>query len=444
MADTPGKDKPSNDPKTTKSGPVKPPVLEGTARPASTSKPDDKAAEIKATDSKPPETKPVSPAAAVATSTPPLSGTSKSDKPFATTAADKPKPFDKVEQAKSTSAKPEGSGAAPWLGGVVGGVIGLGAAYGLAMLGLWPAAPQQAPVTDPRITQLSTAVPEIQTVANTVQDELATLTTRVGKLETSAATQPASSANTGASTELTQQLASLSERVDALAATPAAAPADSGLSDAVSSLKSELDALKQQLSTNTSQLADAEGRIGQLASSAQKQVDVASVARLPLILTALENAFEAGRPYETELAALRQAQPDLVVPEAVAGRAASGLPRPDDVARRLEDALPAMLAGRPADANGGWQDATANWFRGVIAMRPSGAIEGDGPDAIVARLEAAVAARDFAKAETEMEALPTSMRNAAGSVATDIATLAAADTFLADRRGAALNQGAGV
>ncbi len=67
-------------------------------------------------------------------------------------------------------------------------------------------------------------------------------------------------------------------------------------------------------------------------------------------------------------------------------------------------------------------------------MRPAGAVEGDGPDATIARLEAAVARRDFTAAQTELQALPETMRNAAGSVAADIESLAAAETFLGQLR----------
>src|SRR5690606_33460503 len=97
-----------------------------------------------------------------------------------------------------------------------------------------------------------------------------------------------------------------------------------------------------------------------------------------------------------------------------------------------------MLAGRPASEGANWQDAAAGWFRGLIAMRPADAVEGDSPDAVVARLEAAVDRRDFLAAETELAALPDSMRRAAEAFAADIASLAAAQAFLGQLRAHAL------
>lgn len=79
-----------------------------------------------------------------------------------------------------------------------------------------------------------------------------------------------------------------------------------------------------------------------------------------------------------------------------------------------------------------------DWVRGIIAMRPTGDVDGQGVDAGIARLEAAVARRDFAAARDELNALPATMQASAGDVATDIARLADAQAFLAQLRDAAL------
>ena len=64
--------------------------------------------------------------------------------------------------------------------------------------------------------------------------------------------------------------------------------------------------------------------------------------------------------------------------------------------------------------------------------------EGATPEAIVSRLEAAVGRRDFAGATALLDQLPEAMQAAAGSVGTDIRTLAAADGFIAILRARAL------
>lgn len=408
MADDTGKDMPATEPKGTdksagKSGAVKPPVLEGTARPA---------AGVKAA-------------------------------PHTDTGKAEGKPGDKAAamQAKSRP-EPEGEAAGggnAWLAGLLGGVLGLGAAYGLAWYGLWPTAPQPAVPADPRLAQFATAIPELETVTSTVQDELSTLTSRVGAVESRLAEAQDGPATT-ADPALAEQLAALSARLDEIVA------ATGGENDTalVAQLQTDLSALREEAANTRAQLEEARAQVSALAQSTQDTAGAeAATIRLPLIFSGLETAFDSGRSYETELSALRQAVPGIVVPEALSARAATGLPRPEMVAAQVQAALPDLLAGRPASADANWQEATADWFRGLVAMRPAGAVEGDTPDAMVARLEAAVARRDFVAAQRELAALPDTMQRGAEPFAADIASLAAAQSFLADLRQQVLTGEAG-
>ncbi|MBB4053491.1 hypothetical protein GGR20_003151 [Devosia subaequoris] len=408
MAETTGKQTPDTDPKATdkpadktagKSGPVRPPVLEGTAKPTG--------------------------GTSSAEATKPTAGSTKPNKPAPASSA----------KTKSEPAPASGGSGGIWLAGLVGGALGLGAAYGLAWYGLWPTPEQAAPPADPRLAQFASAIPELETVTGTLQDELSTLTGRVGAIESSLADQPTSAIDTS-NLVTTEDLAALSARLDELSA---GATSDTAAPENLSAIEAELSALRASAEQTTAQLAQARDELAALAQSTREDAgNGVAAARLPLIFSSLESAFDAGRPYETELAALRQAQPDYLVPEAIAGRAATGLPQPGTIARQLDAVLPDMLAGRPAGTDANWQDASLDWFRGLVAMRPTGPVEGDSPDAIIARLEAAIAARDFSAAQSEMEALPASMRAAAGDLADDIAHLAAADEFLAQLRESAL------
>lgn len=395
MADLTGKDTPSPDPKnSSKTGPVKPPVLEGTVRPTG--------------------------------------GSAKTETGPAEKSA--PKPAPKPSPAAAGEAPASGGGAA-WLAGLLGGAIGLGAAYGLAWFGLWPQPVVTPPPADPRIAQLATVLPELETVTGTVQDELSKLTARVATLETTQ-TPAAAAAPATADPAVTEQLAAFASRLDALTQNASADP------ETLAAFQADLAALRDQVKAAETQLAAAQQQIIALSETADSSAsEGAAAVRLPLIFSALEDAFTSGRPYETELAALRQALPDLLVPESVAGRATTGQPRPDVVQTSLTAALPDILAGRPIDAQAGWQGATLDWFRGLVAMRPSGAVEGDGPDAVVARLESAVAARDFATAMDEIEALPDPMKVGAQRIMPDIESLASAQTFLAQLRQQALSAG---
>ncbi len=406
MADTKcGDSKPTETkPGETRTGPVKPPVLDLKARETGADKPEPKA-----------ESKPeIRPAAAKEPA--------------------RPRP---PETAPASGGF--GFGAA-----IVGGVLGLAAAYGLAWFGMWPTTPAPVAAADPRVAQLAAAIPELETVTQTTQTELAALNQRIGALETAEPAAPAT-ATAAAPADLSgveADIAALATRIDSLAATPAPA-ADTGATDA---LRTELAGLTTRLDELAARLGTAEAGLRTLdttmtqttATLADQPSDIGAVLRLPLILSGFETAFATGRPFATELGALRAAVPDADVPTAIANKAEAGLVRPDVIASRFATVLPAMLAGRPADADAQWQDGALDWFRSVIALRPTGEIEGDTPEALMSRLEGAIARRDFVTAETLLASLPAPMLAAGQDVPALIAEQAEATRFLDALRASAL------
>ncbi|SEQ24891.1 Uncharacterized conserved protein [Devosia sp. YR412] len=409
MADTTGNDpkpasgKPEASKPETKSGAVKPPVLDLKAR----------------------ET-----------------GSSSTAKAEPAPAASKPAPSDKPKLAepKPAPVTPVPSANFPIAATVAGGVLGLAAAYGLAWAGLWPSAPAPAPTADPRIASFASAIPELETVTQTTQSELAALNQRIGALEDSASTGTTTAETAPVDlAPIETEIATLSERVDSLAN----APADTG----VDAVRTELAALTSRIDEIAARIGTAEAGLRTLdttvsettATLASQPGDIGAVLQLPLILSGFETAFANGRPYATELAALRAATPGAAIPTAIANAAETGLPRPDVIARRFAEELPAMLAGKPADPNAQWQDGALDWFSSAIALRPTGEIEGDSPEAVMSRLEGAIARRDFASAETLLTALPAPMVTAGEDVPALIATQAEAGRFLDTLRSRALS-----
>ena len=387
----------------TKSGPVKPPVLDLKAR---------ETGKVEAEAPKP------TPAAA---STAPKDATSR---PSAVKAP-----------AREESTGGFGIGAA-----LVGGLLGLAAAYGLAYLGYWPSAPVPATQADPRLAQFGSAIPELQTVTQTTQSELAALNQRVAGLEKAGGSPVASApADLGG---LEADVAALTARVEGLGTAPdnAVAPADiEALKTAIAAIDAQLAELGARVGTNEAAVRTVESSVtATSAALAQQPADVGAVLQLPLILSGFESAFATGRPYETELAALRAAALSVEVPTDIANGATTGLARPDVIEAKFQAVLPAMLAGRPANPEAGWQDGALDWLRSAIALRPTGELPGDEPEAVASRLEGAIARRDFAAAETLMAALPEPMRAAAGDVPGLIHSQAEAAKFLEALRSQAL------
>ena len=388
----------------TKSGPVKPPVLD-----------------LKARETGKAEAEVPKPASAAA----PTEPKDTASKPGAAKA---PVP------AESTSGF--GIGAA-----LVGGLLGLAAAYGLAYLGYWPSAPVPAVQADPRLAQFGSAIPELQTVTQTTQSELAALNQRVAGLE-KAGGAPVASAPTGDVGTIQADIAALTARVDGLGTAPdnVIAPADiEALKTAIAGIDAQLAELGARVGSNEAAVRTVESSVSATSAAlAEQPADVGAVLQLPLVLSGFESAFATGRPYETELAALRAAALNVEVPTDIANGATTGLTRPDIIEAKFQAVLPAMLAGRPANPDAGWQDGALDWLRSAIALRPTGELPGDEPEAVASRLEGAIARRDFATAETLMAALPEPMRAAAGDVPALIHSQAEAARFLEALRTQAL------
>jgi hypothetical protein len=391
-------------PSETKSGPVKPPVLDLTAR--ETGKPESESA-------KPEAAKPAEPKDAAPKSTP----------------AKTPVPAEPEREFAFGAA-------------IAGAVLGLAAAYGLALLGYWPSAPAPVVQADPRLAQLGSAIPELQTVTQTTQSELAALNARVAGLEKAGGTAVASAPPVDLG-GIQADIAALSARVEGLGAAPAnaVAPADiAALKTDLVGFGTRLDELGARIGTTEAGVRTLETSVSATSAAlAEQPSDVGAVLQLPLVLSGFESAFATGRPYETELAALRAAVPTAGIPTDIANGATTGLTRPDVIASQFAAVLPAMLAGRPANPDAGWQDGALDWLRSAIALRPTGELPGDDPEAVVSRLEAAIARRDYPAAETLMSSLPGPMQAAAGDVPALIHTQAEAGKFLEALRTQALN-----
>ena len=251
---------------------------------------------------------------------------------------------------------------------------------------------------------------------------------------------------------LEAQVASLEDRIAAIGAGASGADATalaqtiSGLESGVGEVRAALDVLSRRTAAAEQSVAALRGDVDATKSAIAAQTsmigssDIGPAVRLPLMVSGVESAFANGRPFSAELAGLSTLLADLAVPDAIRAAAPAGLPRPDAVAARFTEAVPAILAGRTGDGSGDLTQDAIDWAKGLLALRPVEETEGATPEAVVSRLEAAVGRRDFVAAAALLDELPAPMQAAAGSVGTDIRTLAAADGFIATLRSRALEQ----
>lgn len=415
-----------------KSGPVKPPVIELTAREAE------------------------KPAAAT-------TARGKAAEAAEATAAEAPAAAEEPVRP-APPPRPQARLAMPWsaisIAAVAGALLGAGLVYGL---GNWLPLPNQRPmIADPaaRLDATDSSLNDIKTRLAAIEEQSkrtqVSLDATIAQLDGGLAEVRQAIAAVPAAAEpvdlapLETQLKGLEDRLTAIGAGASSADAAalaktiSSIETGIAELRTQLTALDQRVAATDNAISGLKGDVSatQTAISTQNQTlggaDLGPAVRLPLMVSGLETAIANGRPFAAELAGLKALLPDLAVPGPVEASAAEGLPRPDAVATQFTAAVPNVLAGRAAVSTGDMGEDALEWMKGLLALRPVGEVAGDTPEAIVSRLEAAVGRHDFKAAAELLAQLPPAMQAGAGSTGADITKLAAAEGFVTELRSRAL------
>lgn len=292
------------------------------------------------------------------------------------------------------SAERRGSGAGAFFGMVLGGALVFAAGFGVAryMPDILPAL-GTAPAVDTSAIDARLADMEGRLAALPAPDTA--LADRVAALES------APQADTAA---LEQRLAELESRI-------AQTGGSGGGVDpaALDALRAEVEALKSggPAAAQAGKLAaEAEARLAEVRDAAdalRAETEAAAAAtRRAAALTRLSAALESGAPYG---AALEDVGGDI--PPVLADAAQSGLP----TLASLQDSFPqaarqALDAAIQADMGAGWTERVGNFLRVQTGARSLEPREGDDPDAILSRAEAAVNAGDLPAALAEVATLP--------------------------------------
>ncbi|MEM6758914.1 MAG: hypothetical protein AAF601_05495 [Pseudomonadota bacterium] len=259
------------------------------------------------------------------------------------------------------------------IGGVVAGAIGF--FIGLA----------QGPEVDD--TALQNAVARINALEETV-DNLPTpqapevpQIVDLSPLEATIATQA-------------ETIAALSARVERLATTPASdgtVPA-AAFEDALAEMRAAAEMQQNEIAALLSEAEEAR--------AAARTAAQASIARTAV--TQITAALETGAPFADALATLADTG-QVEVPEALSASSADGVQPLAQLQSSITDAArDALFTARSAQDTGG----LASFFERQLGARSVTPREGDDPDAILSRIEAAVRAGDLGTAIDEANALP--------------------------------------
>jgi hypothetical protein len=200
-------------------------------------------------------------------------------------------------------------------------------------------------------------------------------------------------------TGLTRRLADLEARVADLAARPVPQDSSGAVPDEV------IAALQDRLARQQGAIDELRDRFEARESAAR---DSARAMLRRAALTRIGTALDSGAPFAPALADLRET--GIEVPAALTAVAGTGVPTHAGLVESFPDAARAALAAARAEAGEGV--SMTDFLRAQLGMRSLSPREGDDPDAVLSRAEAALVQGRLSDALAEIGTLPESARAA--------------------------------
>lgn len=318
-----------------------------------------------------------------------------------TPAEEAPPSFDNTTAETTASAQPPRQTPATSTlvaSGIVGGLVALALAGSMQYAGIVPGlGPEQ-----------TAEAPAVDTA------EIEALKAEVARL----AAQPAPAA---ADPALAERLAALEASVAEAGSAPTAdAAAVEALKtqlvaaeQAIESLRSEIVSNKQALDQSATRLTEAERKLEEPRSDIEMARAIA--------LAGLKTAIDRGGPFLSELDALKSVSPEDPAIASLTPLASIGIPSRSDLAREFGQVADDILAAINQPLAGeGWTDRLLSSARSLVKVRPVGNVEGETPEAIVARVENKLQNGDLKGAALEWDMLPGAGKEASSDFATKL------------------------
>jgi hypothetical protein len=292
-------------------------------------------------------------------------------KPSATTPSSGPAKPSTPPQAERKQAATSGLIAA----GIVGGLIALAAAGSMQYAGILPSSNSE----------------------RAGSDEIAALKTDIAGLRQQLANAP------GADNS------ALEQRIAALEGAKGEAPQVDGLAEKIAALET---ALQSERSAQASTTAELTRRLTDAETKINEPRDDIEVARA-IASAALKAAIDRGGPFLTELDTLSKVTPDDPAIASLQSFAATGVPSRSELMQKFPDVANAMLSAiNQPDPNQGIMERLTESAFSLVKVRPVGNIEGETPDAMIARMENKLRNGDLQGAALEWNGLPEAARTA--------------------------------
>jgi hypothetical protein len=210
-----------------------------------------------------------------------------------------------------------------------------------------------------------------------------------------------------------------------------------GRLDQVAAKAGEVDTVAKALGETSAkaaalgdQMKAMDTRLAEVDQTARKGLETRSEALLALTLGGLKTAIDEGRPYATELATARALGKGVVDLAPLDAAAAKGIPTPAQLGSEFTRLAPAILDATHPPSGDNVLDRLVSSAVSSVSVRRVGDAPGNSAEAIVARVEAKLAARDLAGALAEWNTLPEAGRAKSSEWAEKLKTRVAADKAL--------------
>ncbi|SIO20626.1 COG4223 family protein [Vannielia litorea] len=312
-----------------------------------------------------------------------------------------PEPEATPDAPAAAAPAPQKSGVVPMVfGGVLAGLIGFAAAWYI-----WGQGDSSAAL-EGRLTEQEEATAALrgELGGKASAETLAALEARVASIEAApAADTSESEARVAAQAEA---LAALSARIEALEKAPVEGSQDPAAQAALAAYGREVEALRKEMSEQMTRmnavLEAAKETEAQAAARQEEAAAAAARAAEQQAMLEVSQALDNGTAYDAPLGRISSAE----VPEGLAAHAAEGVLTLDALKASFPAAARNALKIAREETAGEDGGGFGSWITRQVGARSLEPKEGDDPDAVLSRAEAALNAGDLGATLQELAALP--------------------------------------
>ncbi|MDH4441189.1 MAG: mitofilin family membrane protein [Rhizobium sp.] len=279
--------------------------------------------------------------------------------------------------------------------GIFGGLVALALAGSMQYAGVLPGVSPQQEVSAPAADSA----------------DLEALKAEVARITSAPSTQ-------GTDAALVERIAALEAQATDAPTAPSVDPAAiEELRTKLSAAEQSITALRDQIASNADTLNQNQARLTEAERKIEEPRSDVEMARA-IALAGLKTAIDRGGPFLSELDALKSVSPDDPAVAPLARMASTGLSSRSDLSREFSQVSNDILTAiHQPEAGEGWTGRLIASAQSLVKVRPVGNIEGETPEAIVARVENKLQNGDLKGASLEWETLPEAGKAASANFA---------------------------